>query len=232
MGLVVYGRVFGTKRAPRSPLADFSAAAETRGRWRVGMLHGSLAVPGQGRVRTTCCSRSRRSPRSGLDYLALGHWHSFRKGRVGHHDVGLLRRAGGGRDRPGRRRPGAARDARGGSRRRDRRADPGRPDALPEAGCRRRRRCAPRTTWCAGCMSWPNPDLVLEARLAGVAADTLDLNEDEIALAAPGLVPRVPPAQPERAGAPGRPAAAARHDRRRLHPRHRGTHHRGRGSRR
>lgn len=80
--MVVYGRVFDTKRAPKSPLTDFSASAETRGRWRVGMIHGSLSVPGKVEQDEVIFTDAEVA-RSGLDYLALGHWHSFRKGRSG-----------------------------------------------------------------------------------------------------------------------------------------------------
>jgi DNA repair exonuclease SbcCD nuclease subunit len=46
------------------------------------MIHGSLAVPGkfdQDEVMFT----DPEVAASGLDYLALGHWHSFREGRAG-----------------------------------------------------------------------------------------------------------------------------------------------------
>lgn len=83
LDLTVHGVVFPTKRAPQSPLAGFAAAhAATRLAWQVGMIHGSLAVPGkfdQDEVMFT----DPEVAASGLDYLALGHWHSFREGRAG-----------------------------------------------------------------------------------------------------------------------------------------------------
>jgi len=45
LDVVVHGRVFATKRAPRSPLADFSVAADERATWHVGLIHGSLSIP-------------------------------------------------------------------------------------------------------------------------------------------------------------------------------------------
>ncbi len=82
LDLVVYGRVFATKRAPRSPLAEFSASAEERARWRVGMLHGSLRIPGRTENDEVVFTEQEVAA-SGLDYLALGHWHSFRQGVSG-----------------------------------------------------------------------------------------------------------------------------------------------------
>ena len=82
LDLVVYGRVFATKRAPRSPLAEFSARAEERARWRIGMVHGSLRIPGRTEHDEVVFTEQEVAA-SGLDYLALGHWHSFRKGVAG-----------------------------------------------------------------------------------------------------------------------------------------------------
>jgi len=83
LDLTVHGVVFATKRAPQSPLAGFSTANGDKPlAWNVGMIHGSLAVPGkfdQDEVMFT----EEEVAASGLDYLALGHWHSFREGRAG-----------------------------------------------------------------------------------------------------------------------------------------------------
>ena len=78
---VVFGRLFATKRAPRSPLAGFSAAgaAET---WKIGMIHGSLLVPGRTDGDEVVFSTEEVAA-SGLDYLALGHWHSAQSGTAG-----------------------------------------------------------------------------------------------------------------------------------------------------
>ncbi|MBA3779117.1 MAG: DNA repair exonuclease [Chloroflexi bacterium] len=80
--LAVHARVFATKRAPHSPLADFSVAGDDRARWHVGVLHGALRVEGhveQDEVMFT----EEEIAASGLDYLALGHWHSTRRGKAG-----------------------------------------------------------------------------------------------------------------------------------------------------
>lgn len=80
LDMTVHGRVFATKRAPQSPLAGFFAARGTR--WQVGMIHGSLAVPGKVEQDDVLFTEQEVAA-SGLDYLALGHWHSFGQGRFG-----------------------------------------------------------------------------------------------------------------------------------------------------
>ncbi|MCY7417763.1 MAG: DNA repair exonuclease [Chloroflexi bacterium] len=82
LDLVIYGRVPATKRASRSPLADFTTAAESRARWRVAMIHGSMVIPGKVEQDDVLFS-STEVAASGLDYLALGHWHSWLTGQAG-----------------------------------------------------------------------------------------------------------------------------------------------------
>jgi DNA repair exonuclease SbcCD nuclease subunit len=78
---IVYGRVFATKRAPTSPLAGFKAA--TGGRtWRIGMIHGSLLIAGR-TEHDDVVFTAEEIAASGLDYLALGHWHSALEGEAG-----------------------------------------------------------------------------------------------------------------------------------------------------
>ena len=79
---VVYGRIFPTKRAPNSPLKDLDASAETRGTWRIGMVHGALSIPGKTDGDDVVFTREEIAA-TGLDYLALGHWHSTQQGRAG-----------------------------------------------------------------------------------------------------------------------------------------------------
>ncbi|MBA2558173.1 MAG: DNA repair exonuclease [Chloroflexi bacterium] len=80
--VAVYGRVFATKRAPTSPLSGFSSAGETRVRWRIGLIHGSLRIPGRVEMDDVLFTEEEVAA-SGLHYLALGHWHSFVEGRAG-----------------------------------------------------------------------------------------------------------------------------------------------------
>jgi DNA repair exonuclease SbcCD nuclease subunit len=79
--LGVYGRVFETKSAPQSPLAGFAPEADGE-RWKVGMIHGSLRIAGRVERDDVLFEESEVAA-SGLDYLALGHWHSFAQGRQG-----------------------------------------------------------------------------------------------------------------------------------------------------
>lgn len=82
LDLAVFGRVFATKRAPRSPLDGFDVAAGPPARWRVGMIHGALRIPGRVETDDVIVDESEIAA-SGLDYLALGHWHSHQEGRSG-----------------------------------------------------------------------------------------------------------------------------------------------------
>ena len=82
LDLVVHGRVFATKRAPRSPLAGFDVAADERATWHVGMIHGSLSIPEKTEHDEVVFTNAEVAV-SHLDYLALGHWHSTQRGRAG-----------------------------------------------------------------------------------------------------------------------------------------------------
>ncbi len=80
---VVHGTVFDTKRAPHSPLQGFDAAADPDGaEWQVGMVHGSISIPGK-TDRDEVVITTEEIAASHLDYLALGHWHSAQEGRAG-----------------------------------------------------------------------------------------------------------------------------------------------------
>ncbi|MEK6719838.1 MAG: DNA repair exonuclease [Chloroflexota bacterium] len=76
---IVYGRVFATKRAPSSPLGGLDAAADDRATWKVGMVHGSLAIAGKTDGDEVVVTKEEIGA-SGLHYLALGHWHSSQRG--------------------------------------------------------------------------------------------------------------------------------------------------------
>ncbi len=82
LDVVVHGRVFATKRAPRSPLAGFTVAADDRASWHLAMVHGSLMIPGKTGYDEVVIT-SEEIAASQLDYLALGHWHSTQRGRAG-----------------------------------------------------------------------------------------------------------------------------------------------------
>ncbi|HEU4673806.1 MAG TPA: exonuclease SbcCD subunit D [Candidatus Limnocylindrales bacterium] len=81
---LVVGVVHDTKRAPRGALSAAIAnlpddAAAT---WRIGMLHGAVAIAGRTDGDEVVVSVDEIAG-SGLDYLALGHWHSTQQGTAG-----------------------------------------------------------------------------------------------------------------------------------------------------
>jgi exonuclease SbcD len=83
LDLVVHGTVFATKRAPHSPLRDLRVVAEEGApTWSVGMVHGSLAIPDR-TDRDDVVVTKEEIAATGLDYLALGHWHSVQRGKAG-----------------------------------------------------------------------------------------------------------------------------------------------------
>lgn len=81
--VVVHGPVFPTKRAPHSPLRDLVAdRAEGAATWQIGAVHGSLAIPDRTDADEVVVTRDEIAA-TGLDYLALGHWHSTQQGTAG-----------------------------------------------------------------------------------------------------------------------------------------------------
>ncbi|MGZ9160678.1 MAG: metallophosphoesterase family protein [Candidatus Limnocylindrales bacterium] len=81
--VTVHGPVFATKRAPHSPLLDLDAAGDgTKATWKVGMVHGSVSIPGK-TERDDVVFTTEEIAATGLDYLALGHWHSAQKSKSG-----------------------------------------------------------------------------------------------------------------------------------------------------
>jgi DNA repair protein SbcD/Mre11 len=81
--VVVHGPVFATKRAPHSPLRDLDVEAHrSTATWHVGVVHGSIAIPGK-TDRDDVVITTEEVGASGLDYLALGHWHSARQAKNG-----------------------------------------------------------------------------------------------------------------------------------------------------
>ena len=84
---VVHGRVFADQACPAQPAADVrrvaAAAAEPApATWRIGLVHGSIAIPGKTDHDEVVITTDEIAA-SGLDYLALGHWHSAQSGKAG-----------------------------------------------------------------------------------------------------------------------------------------------------
>jgi exonuclease SbcD len=80
--VAVHARVFSTKRAPDSPLRDLSVKGDDRATWHVGLVHGAIAISGKTDADDVVLNREEIGP-TGLDYLALGHWHSAQQGKAG-----------------------------------------------------------------------------------------------------------------------------------------------------
>ena len=79
---VVHGRCFATKRAPESPLAGLDVSKDDRAKWHVGLLHAALAIEGKTDGDDVVITTEEIAA-THLDYLALGHWHSTKKGKAG-----------------------------------------------------------------------------------------------------------------------------------------------------
>jgi DNA repair protein SbcD/Mre11 len=80
--VIVHGPVFATKRAPHSPLRDLTVTPGGEATWHVALVHGSLSIPDRTDRDEVVVTRAEIEA-TGLDYLALGHWHSTQQGKAG-----------------------------------------------------------------------------------------------------------------------------------------------------
>jgi DNA repair exonuclease SbcCD nuclease subunit len=80
--VIVHGPVFATKRAPHSPLRDLKVTRGGEATWHVALVHGSLSIPDKTDRDEVVVTRAEIEA-TGLDYLALGHWHSTQQGTAG-----------------------------------------------------------------------------------------------------------------------------------------------------
>ncbi|MFI5225464.1 MAG: exonuclease SbcCD subunit D, partial [Candidatus Limnocylindrales bacterium] len=187
---IVYGRVFATKRATQSPLADFHAAPSGKRTWRIGMIHGSLSVAGK-TEHDEVVFTAEEIAASELDYLALGHWHSVQRGRAG----GTVYAYSGAPE------PVAVDQDRAGKVllvTLDIDADGARTVVAEERQVGRTRfekldldatTIPSQAALIAGLRSRADPDVILDVRLTGVRPDELDLDIDEVEAAlAPGVL--------------------------------------------
>jgi len=78
---VIHGPVFATKRAPHSPLRDLASVSTPEATWRIGLVHGAIAIPGRTDHDEVVITTDEIAA-SGLDYLALGHWHGAQVARA------------------------------------------------------------------------------------------------------------------------------------------------------
>jgi DNA repair exonuclease SbcCD nuclease subunit len=177
----VHGRVFATKKAPTSPLAGFNAREAGKGtKLQIGMIHGARYVPGQVEQDDVIFTDDEIAA-SGLDYLALGHWHSYQQGRAGNTTWAYsgapepvqIDQDGAGQVLLVTLEPGADKA-----------------DVKVEARAVGRTKLQKLTIdgaevgsqveLAARLRELANPDLVLDVRLVGVTPDNLDLHLDEI----------------------------------------------------
>ena len=216
---------FATKRAPAARWTGFTARRpEGRATWHD--RHGPRRrSPSPARpIATRSSSRPTRSPRSGLDYLALGHWHSaqVRQGRHGH--LCLRRRPGGRRPRPGRRRQGAPRESRRDGRHATVTVEERMVGATTfeklELDASGDQPASPPSSRRSPAKA--DPDLVLDVRIVGVRPDELDIHADEVETALSRSFLKVRVRDVSRRPLTEGTLAVARHDRRRVHPRPRG----------
>jgi DNA repair exonuclease SbcCD nuclease subunit len=179
--VVVHGPVFGTKRAPHSPLRDIDPATDaTAATWRIGMVHGAISIPGK-TDRDEVVITTDEIAATHLDYLALGHWHSAQVGKAGsvtYAYAGAPEPVALNQDRAGKvllvelnERDGArtvtVEERQVGKSRFERRDL----DASTVAG---------QPALVESLRALADPDLVLDVRLVGVRPDELDLDLEEI----------------------------------------------------
>ena len=81
LDVVVHGPCFPTKRAPYSPLRDLAALEVPPATWKVGVLHAAVAIPGRTDGDEVVVTVEEIAA-TGLDYLALGHWHSAQQAKT------------------------------------------------------------------------------------------------------------------------------------------------------
>jgi len=79
---VIHTRVFDTKRAPQNPLGDLHVGSDKRATWKIGLLHAAVSIPGKTDADEVVVTKEEIAA-TGLDYLALGHWHSTQRGTAG-----------------------------------------------------------------------------------------------------------------------------------------------------
>jgi DNA repair exonuclease SbcCD nuclease subunit len=178
--VIVHGPVFATKRAPHSPLRDLSVAGGDGATWHVGMVHGALAIPGRTDGDEVVVTREEIAA-TGLDYLALGHWHSTQQAKAG----GMTYAYSGAPEPVAVSQDGAGKvllvsldevngarsvsvEERTVGRTRFDRLEIGAADIGDQPALVKR------------ILSLADPDLVLEVRLTGVRPDELDVSPDEV----------------------------------------------------
>jgi exonuclease SbcD len=177
---VVFGPCFSTKRAPHSPLRDLDTTVVPEATYRVGVLHAAIAIPGK-TDRDEVVVTTEEIAASGLDYLALGHWHAAQQAKAGGVTYAY----------PGAPEPVAVDQDRAGSVLlvEISPGDTPRTVAVTERKVGRTRfeklrldaaAIASQPALIEGVAKKGDPDLVLDLRITGVRPDDLDLHLDEV----------------------------------------------------
>lgn len=188
LGVSVLSGVFPAKRAAESPLIGIKADAESTradraraGNWLIGMVHGSIAQPGRFEHDEVIVTEEEIA-HSGLDYLALGHVHSFREGRAG----GVTYAYSGAPEPVALDQDGAGQVLLVSLEERDgKRVVTVEPKAVGKTRFRKLEidgaTIASQAALAAQLKGLADPDLVLDARIVGVRSPELDLNVEELA---------------------------------------------------
>lgn len=182
--VVVVGRPFDTRRAPHSPLHGLEAVgSDRRAAWTVGLFHAAVAIPGKTDLDDVVLTLDEIA-RSGLDYVALGHWHSAqiaKAGGVTYAYSGAPEPVAVDQDRAGKVLLVTLDEAAG-----------TRTVAVEERTVGRTRferqvvdaaTIASQPALIEGLRASADPDVVLDVQLIGVRPDALDLDTDEVAAA-------------------------------------------------
>jgi DNA repair exonuclease SbcCD nuclease subunit len=151
--------------------------------WHIGMVHGSIAIPGK-TDRDEVVFATDEIAASGLDYLALGHWHSAQLGKAGpvtYAYAGAPEPVALDQDRAGKallvELDGTAQQRM--VRVEERQVGRTRFDRLEIDAAT----VASQPAFVESLVARADPDLVLDVRLTGVRRDDLDLDPSEIELA-------------------------------------------------
>ena len=178
--VVVFGPVFATKKAPKSPLQGLDTSVVPEATYRVGMVHGAVAIPGKTDGDDVVIT-TQEIAASGLDYLALGHWHSSQQARAGgvtYAYAGAPEAVAIDQDRAGKAllveldtKAGAKTVTVSEKQVGKTKFDKARIDAAAIAS---------QPAFIEGVAKRGDPDLVLDVRIDGVRPDELDLHLDEI----------------------------------------------------
>ena len=177
---LIVSSVFDTKRAPQSPLRNLRLGGDPRATWKIGLVHAAIAITGKTDGDDVVVTKDEIAA-TGLDYLALGHWHSSQHGKAGHVIYaysGAPEPVAIDQDRAGKALIVSLDDSRGSKsitfeertvgRTRFEKVD------IDAAAIKSQPELVTRLTTRA------DPDLVLDVRLRGIRADELDLDTDEI----------------------------------------------------